>query len=208
MAARVVCSCGWNKRYTSPAAAEFNARRHVCAKADGAILDEQASQRTARRLQALVALGWSMSKIAQRLDINWAGNACPIIKGERRLTVATARKADQLFEELCMTLPPETNQRERIAASRARRYARDRGWLTPLALDDLDDQADPDDEPAMDEVAIQRRMSGDKTVRLTAAERSELVARWSRSGRPLAELERVAGINPHRSLARRSEETA
>lgn len=106
--------------------------------ADGAILDAEASAATARRLQALVALGWSQSELGRRLGIRHVTNAMPIVQGTRRLTVATARRADALFEELCMTLPPETNQRQRIAASRARGYARDHGWLPPLALDDMD----------------------------------------------------------------------
>jgi transcriptional regulator with XRE-family HTH domain len=105
--------------------------------ADGAVLCAEDSRRTHQRLQALVALGWSMSELGRRLGIHWATNAHPIIKGERRVTVETARKADALFEQLCMTLPPENHQRERIAAARSRNYAKARGWLPPLALDDL-----------------------------------------------------------------------
>ncbi|WP_300643646.1 hypothetical protein [Nocardioides sp.] len=65
----------------------------------------------------------------------------PIVRGERRLTVATASKADALFEELCMTLPPETTRPQRVSATRARRYATEQGWVPPLALEDLDDEA-------------------------------------------------------------------
>lgn len=34
--------------------------------------------------------------------------------------------------------PPETNQRQRISASRARKYAKAQGWRSALALDDLE----------------------------------------------------------------------
>jgi|GEM_PF-3061481 len=56
-----------------------------------------------------------------------------------QLTVATASKADALFEELCMTLPPETTRPQRVSATRARRYAKEQSWVPPLALEDLDE---------------------------------------------------------------------
>lgn len=108
--------------------------------ADGAILTPEQSHPTHRRLQALVALGWSMSELGRRLGITYPTNAIPVIKGERRVTVATARKAEALFEALCMTLPPETNKWQRISATRSRRFAQRHGWVPPLALDDLDVQ--------------------------------------------------------------------
>lgn len=162
-------------------------------------------------LRALVALGWSQSKLATRLGM-LPTNLGPVIgtstsggprraEGLRTLSRGTVDKIEALFDELCMTPPPETNQRERIAASRARRYAADHGWLPPLALDDLpgDDLVDvPCPGEDVDEVAIQRRMSGDRTVRLSKAERIELARRWEAAGRPLAEMERVTGINTHR----------
>lgn len=107
--------------------------------ADGALLDETRSAAVSRRLQALVALGWSMSELGRRLGLRHPANVIPIVRGERRLTVATARKADALFEELCMTLPPETTGPQRVTATRARRYAKAQGWVPPLALEDIDD---------------------------------------------------------------------
>lgn len=150
-------------------------------------------------LRALVALGWSQAKLATRLGM-LGSNLGPVIAGDRTLSRGTVDKIEALFAELCMTRPPETNQRERIAASRARRHAAAHGWLPPLALDDLtgDDVAQDD----MDDVAIQRRMAGDKSVRLTPAEGRELALRWQASGRPLNQCERVTGINIHRALAR------
>lgn len=158
-------------------------------------------------LRALVALGWSQAKLAQRIGV-LPTNLGPVIgtstqggprraEGLRTLSRGTVDKVEALFAELCMTLPPETNQRERISASRARRYAKDRGWLPPLALGDLaaDDELETAD---VDEVAIQRRMGGDRRVALSQVERIELVRRWIDSGRPMAELERVTGINSHR----------
>jgi hypothetical protein len=165
--------------------------------ADGAVLDEQTSAAAARKLQALVALGWPMSAIGRRLGLNSTRNVIPVVKGERRITVATAKKADALFDELCMTLPTAETRFQQAAITRSLNFAKQHGWLPPLALDDLDQSGDEllDD---IDEVAIQRLMGGDLTVRLSNAERVELVRRWTASGRSLAEMQRVTGINTHR----------
>lgn len=93
-------------------------------------------------LRALVALGWSQSKLATRLGL-LPSNLGPVIgtsgRGPRVLTRSTVDAIEALFAELCMTLPPETNQRDRIAAARARNYAKAHGWEPPLALP-LDDE--------------------------------------------------------------------
>ncbi|WP_154402721.1 hypothetical protein [Nocardioides speluncae] len=106
--------------------------------ADGAVLSASDSSAASRKLQALIALGWSMSQIGRRLGMEWSRNAHPVIKGERCITVATARKADALYAELWETPPPETNQRERIAASRSRNYAEQHGW-GPLIVPEVDE---------------------------------------------------------------------
>lgn len=152
-------------------------------------------------LRALVALGWSQSKLANRLGLS-PTNLGPIIgtsahDGPRVLSRSTVDKIEAIFDELSMTLPPESNHRDRIAAARARNYARERGWLPPLALDDLDVEL-PVAGCDLDEAAIIRRTHGDKTVRLTKAEAAELVRRWAAAGRSLAECERITGIKPDR----------
>ena len=81
-----------------------------------------------------------MSEIGRRLGLRHAANVIPIVRGERRMTVATARKANALFEELCMTLPPADTVPQRVTATRSRRYAKEQGWVPPLALEDLDDE--------------------------------------------------------------------
>lgn len=164
--------------------------------ADGAILDEQASAAAARKLQALVALGWSMSAIGRRLGMDSTRNVIPVVKGERRITVATAKKAEALFDELCMTLPTAETRFQQAAITRSLNFAKQHGWQPPLALEDLDTSDALGDD--VDEVAIQRRMNGDRTVRLSKAERSELARRWKASGRSLNEMERLTGINTHR----------
>lgn len=157
-------------------------------------------------LQALVALGWSQSKLATRLGM-LPTNLGPVIgtstsggprarPGLRVLSRGTVDKIEALFNDLAMTLPPETNQRERIASSRARNYAAARGWLPPLALEDLETEEAVEH---LDQVAIERRLAGDKTVRLTRDERAEAYRLWTERGLgTLAELERRTGINASR----------
>lgn len=174
--------------------------------ADGAMVDATG---TTRRVRALVALGWSQSKIASRLGIMRSN--FHLASGTRPcVLVSTARAVTALYDELSMTIPPQDTHRDKISVNRARGYAKQRGWLPPLALDDeriedptyKPDTLTPDDGAAFDETAILCRISGDRNVRLTKDEKAEVVRRWETSGRSLAELERHTGINPHRHKAR------
>jgi transcriptional regulator with XRE-family HTH domain len=114
--------------------------------ADGAMIDGTC---TARRIQALVAAGWSMSKIAARLGINRA-NFTPLAHGRRKVTAGTARAVWALYRELVDVAPPEGNQRDRIAASRARNYARHAGWEPVLRIGGRAFLGAPLDQPDSD----------------------------------------------------------
>lgn len=54
---------------------------------------------------------------------------------------------------------------------------------------------------AVDGVAIERRTAGDRSVRLTTAERVELVSLWVASGRSVDECARVTGVKARRYAA-------
>jgi transcriptional regulator with XRE-family HTH domain len=100
---------------------------------------------THRRIQALVANGWSQAKIGGRLGMTSA-NFAAMMRREH-VTAATERAARDLYDEIWDKAPPENGQREKIAAARARNYAREHGWAPPLAWDDdLIDR--PDAAPA------------------------------------------------------------
>jgi hypothetical protein len=100
---------------------------------------------THRRLQALVATGWSQAKLATRLGMTPANFAAMMRRGQ--VTASTARTAAAVYDELWNQPPPQTGQRDKIAAARARNHAQARGWPPPLAWDD--DQLDrPDGTPA------------------------------------------------------------
>lgn len=88
-----------------------------------------------RRLQALVTIGWSQQKLADRLGLTRA-NFGSMMKA-KQVTAATALKVRALYEDLWDQAPPEDTHRDKIAASRARNYAKARKWLPPMAWDDV-----------------------------------------------------------------------
>lgn len=107
--------------------------------ADHALIDPTG---TVRRTRALIAIGWSQAKLAARLGLTpqnfWFPSA-----SRPAVLVSTARAVRELYDELSMQLPPEDTHGDRIAASRARRYAQARRWVPPLGWDEdkIDDPA-------------------------------------------------------------------
>lgn len=86
---------------------------------------------TLRRIEALQALGWSMATIGRRTGHSeyWAY----VIRRHERVHESTAREISRVYEELSMTLPPET-----MYTARTRASARAKGYAPPLAWDDID----------------------------------------------------------------------
>jgi hypothetical protein len=107
--------------------------------------------RVRRRLQALVAIGWSQAKLADRLGM-LGGNFGRVIGRTDQVLASTARAAQELYEELWSSPPPETDHRSRQSASRARNQAARAGWAPPLAWDD-DTIDDPTAMPDLGQVA-------------------------------------------------------
>lgn len=145
-----------------------------------------------RRVQALVCRGWSMSKLALRLGMD-PTNFSSMLDREQT-TAATYRAMVDLYEELWDQAPPEETHREKIAASRARSYAKAHRWVPPLAWDDIDSDPHPpeisDEERVawkdlVDHAAVELAVTGAK-VRLSPASLREAVRvlhrrRWSHS---------------------------
>jgi plasmid maintenance system antidote protein VapI len=106
--------------------------------ASGTLVD---STGTHRRVQALVTTGWSMARIAARLGITRPNFGKVITAGQ--VTARTALTMRAVYDELWDAPPPEASHRDKIAASRAKNYARARGWVPPMAWDDdtIDDPA-------------------------------------------------------------------
>lgn len=106
---------------------------------------------TRRRLQALVAIGWSQTYLAGRLGMA-VGNLNSLITGRKcdEVTAATARAVVALYDELWEQPAPAGHGRTRALIA-----ARKRGWLPPMAWDDdaIDNPkagpAEPEPEPAV-----------------------------------------------------------
>lgn len=84
---------------------------------------------TARRVQALCCIGWSLNQQAHR--VGWTiGNFAGLARGHP-VTAATARLVAGLYDQLSMTPAPAG-----YSATRTRRFAAGKGWAPPLAFDD------------------------------------------------------------------------
>lgn len=146
---------------------------------------------THRRVRALQALGHAQRTLAARL-----GGMTPAAIGkilERgRVHTKTAAAVAEVYEALCMT--PGTCTRTANAAAK-------KGWLPPLAWDDIDS----DDAPAsthdtadrdVDEVAVLRATHGRiSPARITRAERADAVARLAAQGRPSRQIAEIVGVS-------------
>ncbi|AYN57459.1 helix-turn-helix DNA binding protein [Arthrobacter phage Constance] len=94
-----------------------------------------------RRIQALVAIGWSQSRLAKQLGMD-QGNMSIFMAGEQ-CTVKRALAVRDVYNRNWNQPQEGHDWRSRIAANRARNYAKARGWVPPLAWDDdtIDDPA-------------------------------------------------------------------
>lgn len=151
-----------------------------------------------RRLQALVAVGWPLGVLADRLgrtpvDLRRAMTCSAII------TEGTARRVRDLYEQLWDTQPPRATARQREAAELARAQAANRGWPPPLAWDDIDTDLHPHCDPApqsrqanlhLDEIAIARAVAGDgiRLDDLTPVEQTEAVHRLTERGTSIRDI--------------------
>lgn len=99
-----------------------------------------------RRLQALVACGWSQCKLAEAIGVSRPNFGAMMRSAQ--VHASTARTVRALYERLWDQRPPQATHREKISVSRAKCYARERGWVVPMAWDDIDD---PDETPDVGE---------------------------------------------------------
>jgi hypothetical protein len=147
-----------------------------------------------RRLHALMAIGWPRRELAAHAGYQGDAFALVLNSRRRKISIDTHQRIARLFDELCMSPGPSKSTRLRAAA---------KGWLPPLAWDDLDDpneqpstrrdrRAHPDD---VDEVVVERILAGDWRLRSSRAEKEAVVARWTQS---LSDLERLTGWKPER----------
>ena len=137
--------------------------------ADGARIPARG---THRRLQALVAHGWTELELSRRLEVST--NEVNRVLHADLVTGRTHRAIAELFDNLWDVQPPTATPAQRGNRARARNLAARRGWVPALAWDDIDF----DDGPALpergsddvDETAVELALTG-SDVHLTPAER-------------------------------------
>jgi hypothetical protein len=128
---------------------------------DRALVDATGSR---RRVQALVARGWSLAKLARELGVDPTN--LPTMIRRDRMHAETVRAIRGLYDRLWASPPPETEWRDKISASRARNYAAARGWVLPMAWDDHDID-NPAAKPQSTGPAARARLpQGDELLRL------------------------------------------
>jgi len=101
---------------------------------------------TARRMRALVALGWGTGKLARELGVSTCRARQLLAQTSPTAELATARRVADLYDRLSMTTPTPTSQHDKAGITQARNTARRKGWAAPLAWDEaaIDD---PDAQP-------------------------------------------------------------
>lgn len=149
-----------------------------------------------RRLQALVAIGWTQAALADRLNISashiqhYLHGDAPTVHVDRHNQVAA------LYRELHML--PGPSKRARTTAAR-------HGWAPPLAWDNIDD---PDERPTrgakqprtrdeVDESIVERLLAGER-IKCTKSEKVEAFRRWVAMGRSAKSLADMHGWKAER----------
>ena len=164
---------------------------------------------TRRRLQALIANGWPAELLAGKLGRR-SNSLCRSLTGES-VTARTAQDVATLYERLWNDRPPRMTSEQRAAADAARVHAEARGWLPPLAWDDID--TDPTPPPAiaaasqrndMDEIAVERAIAGDHITYndLTTVEQQEVIRRLTARGSSIRDIAAKLGTTK-RTVSRR-----
>jgi hypothetical protein len=141
-----------------------------------------------RRVEALQALGWALEDLSRHMGMSRAWLHVTINANKSGLIYR--RNHDRiaaLYDELSMTLPPESR-----CIVRQRNAARRKGLYPPLAWDDgsIDDPAArprrgssrPARKSDVDPVVVDRLIAGEH-VKATQAERNEAMRRWLAMGR-------------------------
>lgn len=159
-----------------------------------------------RRVQALHHQGYSCASVAREVGCHEESLQEALRNREyatKRLQVAVAEAYDRLWDKPCQDHPRITG--------RARGRARRQNWAPAMAWDD-DTIDDPRAEPVgipdgrvdpagYDESRIERRILGDRSVRLHKGETAEVVRRLVADGWSLRAIARHTGVKPERYVA-------
>lgn len=164
-----------------------------------------------RRMRALMWLGYSAPRIAAEAGLDKETVKKCLQRPPSVVKVESRRKIHQAYERLSLSLPTADDRFERAQITRAQGTARRKGWLPPLAWDNIDD---PNERPShnvrehntpatlqqrIDMAAVWRLVDDGVRVRqLTSAEAREAYQILAARGLTGREIERRYGINATR----------
>lgn len=156
---------------------------------------------TRRRIEALLAMGWTAKDIAEacgRTSKNWVHE----VRKSAQVVETTAIRVRIAYDRMVNETPTSPH------VVKVRNVGLANGYHLPNARWDIDD---PNEKPdpgysrrrpheEVDEVLVDRVLDGDWPLARSAsrAERSLITSRWKASGRVLNELDRLTGWKSER----------
>jgi hypothetical protein len=146
---------------------------------------------TTRRLQALMAIGYTQAALCRAMQLN-ASHLNRLINGHLgyKVNAGTAAKVKDVYRQLSMTPGPH---------DRARRFAKARGWAPPLAWDE-DTIDDPAAKPDLGEKVVVGFVERYEEMRDLGYNDLQIVSKWSMKPESLnRQLDRY-GIKPSPEL--------
>jgi hypothetical protein len=157
---------------------------------------------TIRRIRALHCMGYSSRELGAMVGkgVEWTRQ----LAASTVITTTNAALVADLYDRLSMT--PAAHE----LADRIRRESLAKGWLPPLAWDDIDDPAESPrgigrskhTKHDIDPIVVERVLSGER-LRMTSAERREVVQRARGMGWTLKQIEARTGVaKPERYVER------
>lgn len=93
---------------------------------------------TRRKLRAMMAMGWSIQSIGNALKKNQS-NMWKLFTRETPVRASTALAIRDFFDANWDKRPPMTTANHRASFIRTLRYAEERGFVTAMAWNDIDD---------------------------------------------------------------------
>ncbi len=144
---------------------------------------------TQRRLHALSALGWTWKDIAAEVGTS-RSNVEKWANDDRLFVYAsTAAGVAEVYDRLCMT------PRDGWVGERTRKAARAKGYVPPLAWDDIDADEKPQTGgrvQVFDDVIVDRLLAGEH-LKSNRAEKEEAMRRWLAEGKSQRSLCQIHG---------------
>ena len=137
---------------------------------------------TRRRLQALIAIGWPQSHLAQKLAMTPA-NLGSVIHGDANVRKSTAAAVQALYDTHWRRGPQTPDARGRRSVAGSKHLAALKGWALPMAWDD-DEIDDPAARPrGLDTDTVRAARISEVERRLAAgASRAEVCRRLQMHG--------------------------